>query len=126
MADEALFSPVDAMKLIKADACDHFNIKLMKAGGMTNALEISTIAESANIRGMLGGMNETRIALTAAARVHGAQKNILFADLDGFFSHTVDPVVDGMIVQGGMITLPEKPGLGADIDPAYLKTLKKA
>jgi L-alanine-DL-glutamate epimerase-like enolase superfamily enzyme len=30
-----------------------------------------------------------------------------------------------MSVQGGMITLPEKPGLGADIDPAFLKKLKK-
>lgn len=125
MADESLFFPSDAIKLIKADACDYFNIKLMKAGGMTNSIKISQIAEAANIRCMLGCMNETRIALTAAAHVHGAQKNILFADLDGYFSHTVDPVIDGMRVQGGMITLPEKPGLGVDIDPAYLKKLKK-
>jgi len=125
MADESLFFPSDAIKLIKADACDYFNIKLMKAGGMTNSIKISQIAEAANIRCMLGCMNETRIALTAAAHVHGAQKNILFADLDGYFSHTVDPVIDGMKVQGGMITLPEKPGLGVDIDPAYLKKLKK-
>jgi L-alanine-DL-glutamate epimerase-like enolase superfamily enzyme len=125
MADEALFFPADAIKLIKADACDYFNIKLMKAGGITNSLKISIIAEAANIRCMLGCMNETRIALTAAAHVHGAQKNILFADLDGYYSHTIDPVIDGMKVQGGMITLPEKPGLGVDIDPAYLKKLKK-
>jgi len=125
MADEALFFPTDAVKLIKADACDYFNIKLMKAGGITNSLKISIIAEAANIRCMLGCMNETRIALTAAAHVHGAQKNIIYADLDGYFSHTVDPVIDGMTVQGGMITLPEKPGLGADIDPAYLKKLRK-
>lgn len=125
MADETLFFPSDAVRLIQADACDYFNIKLMKAGGITNSLRISMIAEAANIRCMLGCMNETRIALTAAAHVHGAQKNILFADLDGYFSHTVDPVVDGMKVQGGTITLPEKPGLGVDIDPAFLKKLKR-
>jgi L-Ala-D/L-Glu epimerase len=125
MADEALFNPGDALKLIKAEACDYFNIKLMKAGGITNALKISTIAEAANIRCMLGCMSETRLALTAAAHVHGAQKNILYADLDGYFSLSVDPVVDGMTVRNGMVTLPEKPGLGADIDPAFLKTLKK-
>ncbi len=126
MADEALFSPTDAVRLIKADACDFFNIKLMKAGGMTNSLKIATIAEAANIRCMLGCMNETRLALTAAAHVHAATRNIVYADLDGYFSHVVDPIVGGMTVKGGMITLPEKPGLGADVDPAYLKKLKRA
>jgi len=125
MADEALFFPSDAIKLIKAEACDYFNIKLMKAGGITNALKISHIAESANIRCMLGCMMESRIALTAAAHVHGAQKNIVFADLDGHTSHSIDPVIDGMTIQNGMITLPEKPGLGVDVDPAFLKKLRK-
>jgi len=125
MADEALFLPGDALRLIEAQACDYFNIKLMKAGGMTNSLKISIIAGAANIRCMLGCMDETRIGLTAAAHVHGAQKNILYADLDGYFALSIDPVVDGMTVRNGMITLPEKPGLGVDIDPAYLKKLKK-
>jgi len=124
-ADESLFFPTDAVKLIKAGACDYFNIKLMKAGGITNSLKISIIAEAANIRCMVGCMAETRIGLTAAAHVIGAQKNIIFADLDGYFQHAVDPVVDGMKIQGGMVTLPEKPGLGVDIDPAYLKKLKR-
>jgi len=75
MADESLFSPTDALKLIQVGACDYFNIKLMKAG---------------------------------------------------YFSHTFDPIVDGMAVRNGMITLPEKPGLGVDVDPAFLKKLKRA
>jgi L-alanine-DL-glutamate epimerase-like enolase superfamily enzyme len=125
MADESLFFPSDALKLINAAACDYFNIKLMKAGGMTNGLRIALIAEAANIRCMLGCMIETRLGLTAAAHVHGACRNIVFADLDGYFSHTFDPIVDGMAVKDGMITLPEKPGLGADVDPAFLKKLKR-
>jgi L-alanine-DL-glutamate epimerase-like enolase superfamily enzyme len=125
MADESLFFPADALKLIQAGACDYFNIKLMKAGGMTNGLRIALIAEAANIRCMLGCMIETRLGLTAAAHVHGACRNIVFADLDGYFSHTFDPIVDGMAVKDGMITLPEKPGLGVDVDPAFLKKLKR-
>jgi L-alanine-DL-glutamate epimerase-like enolase superfamily enzyme len=126
MGDEALFTPADAIELARAEACDYFNIKLMKAGGITNSLKISLIAEAADIRCMVGCMNETRIALTAAAHVHGAQRNIIYADLDGYVGHTVDPVVDGMTVQNGIVTIPEKPGLGVDIDPAYLKMLRKA
>ncbi len=125
MADEALFSPHDAIRLIKEEACDYFNIKLMKSGGILNALKIAHIGESANIRAMVGCMLETRLALTAAAHLMAAQTNIIFADLDGNASHTVDPVVGGMIVKGGAITLPEEPGLGVDIDPAFLKKLRK-
>jgi L-alanine-DL-glutamate epimerase-like enolase superfamily enzyme len=125
MADEALFSPHDAIKLIKEEACDYFNIKLMKAGGVLNALKIAHIGEGANIRAMVGCMLETRLALTAAAHLMAAQRNIVFADLDGNASHTIDPVVGGMSVKGGIITLPEEPGLGVDVDPAFLKKLRK-
>jgi L-Ala-D/L-Glu epimerase len=126
MADESLHSPVDAIRLIKAEAVDYFNIKIMKSGGMRHALQISTIAEAADIRCMVGCMSETRLGLAASAHVVAAQKNIVFADLDSFLSLAVDPVIGGMTVKDGMVTMPETPGLGASFDPAFLKTLKKA
>ncbi|MGQ9673432.1 MAG: mandelate racemase/muconate lactonizing enzyme family protein [Candidatus Aminicenantales bacterium] len=125
MADEALFSPQDALKLIKAEACDYFNIKLMKAGGIGNSLKIAHLAEAANIRVMVGCMLETRLALTAAAHLMTARNNIIFADLDGNMSHTIDPILGGMEVKGGVITLPDSPGLGVDIDRAFLKKLRR-
>jgi L-alanine-DL-glutamate epimerase-like enolase superfamily enzyme len=125
MADEALFSPHDAIRLVRAEACDYFNIKLMKCGGVRNALKIAHIAESAGIRSMVGCMLESRLALTAAAHVMAAERTIVFADLDGHTSHAVDPVVGGLKLEGGTITLPETPGLGADIDPAFLRGLRK-
>jgi L-alanine-DL-glutamate epimerase-like enolase superfamily enzyme len=126
MADEALFSPTDAIRLVRAGACDYFNIKLMKCGGVRNALKIAHIAESAGIPSMVGCMLETRLALTAAAHVMAAERNIVFADLDGHTSHAVDPVIGGLKLEGGTITLPETPGLGVDIDPAFLRELRKA
>ncbi|MGQ9471775.1 MAG: mandelate racemase/muconate lactonizing enzyme family protein [Candidatus Aminicenantales bacterium] len=125
MADESLFLPADAVKLIRAQACDYFNIKVMKAGGLSNSLRIAYIAEAANIRCMLGCMIETRLALTGAAHVMAATDNIIFADLDGFTSHTIDPIIGGMKLNGGKITLPEQPGLGCDVDPAFLKKLRR-
>lgn len=125
MADESLFLPADAIKLIKAGACDYFNIKVMKAAGLANSIRIADIAEAANIRCMLGCMVESRLALTAAAHVMAAKPNIVFADLDGFTSHTVDPIIGGMKLDGGKITLPEAPGLGCDVDPAFLKKLRR-
>ena len=125
MADEACFLPADALKLVLAEACDYFNIKLMKAGGITNSIRIAHIADAANMRCMVGCMLESRVALTAAAHVVASQANIIFADLDGNAEHTVDPVVDGMTVKAGIVTLPEKPGLGCDVDPVFLKKLKR-
>jgi len=125
MADESLFLPADALKLIKAGACDYFNIKVMKAAGLANSLRIAHIAEAANIKCMLGCMVESRLALTAAAHIMAARENIVFADLDGFTSHTVDPIIGGMKLNGGKITLPETPGLGCDVDPAFLKKLRR-
>ncbi len=125
MADEAVFGPADAMKLIRADACDHFNIKIMKAGGILNSVRIAHIADGANIRCMVGCMLETKLGLTAAAHVVASQKNIIFADLDGNDEHVFDPVTGGITVKGGVLIMPETPGIGCDIDPAFLNKLTK-
>jgi L-alanine-DL-glutamate epimerase-like enolase superfamily enzyme len=125
MADEALFGPSDAIKLIRAEACDTFNIKVMKAGGLLNSIRIAHIADAANMRCMVGCMLESKLALTAAAHVVASQANIVYADLDGNSEHVTDPITDGMTVKAGELTLPEKPGLGCDVDPAFLKKLDK-
>lgn len=125
MADESVFSPNDAMRLAKAQACDYLNIKLMKSGGILSALRIADIGESAGLPCMIGCMLETRLALTAAAHVMAARPNIRFADLDGHTFHTIDPIVGGMRLEGGRIELPETPGLGVDVDPAFLKGLER-
>ena len=125
MADEALFGPADAIKLIRSEACDTFNIKVMKAGGLLNSIRIAHIADAANMRCMVGCMLESKLALTAAAHVVASQANIVYADLDGNSEHVTDPIIDGMTVKAGVLTLPEKPGLGCDVDPAFLKKLQK-
>ena len=125
MADEALFGPVDAIKLIRAEACDSFNIKVMKAGGLLNSIRIAHIADAANIRCMVGCMFESRLALTAAAHVVASQANIVHADLDGNNEHAIDPITGGITVNAGRLTLPETPGLGCDVDPAFVTKLRK-
>ena len=125
MADEALFGASDAIRLIREEACDYFNIKLMKAGGIFNSVKIAHIADAAGIKCMVGCMLESRLGLTAAAHVVAANANIWFADLDGNAEHVVDPIVDGVKLERDEIVLPDKPGLGCDVDPAFLKKLQK-
>jgi L-Ala-D/L-Glu epimerase / N-acetyl-D-glutamate racemase len=126
MADESIHSPHDVITGVRQNAMDMINIKLMKSGGILKAVETAQVAEAANLPCMLGCMSETRVALTAAAHVVMSQRICRYADLDAFLEHDVDPVVGGMQVAGGTVRLPDAPGLGLDIDPAFLKKLQPA
>jgi L-alanine-DL-glutamate epimerase-like enolase superfamily enzyme len=86
-------------------------------------IRMAHVAEAANMPCMVGCMLESRLGLTAAAHVAGAHDNVVWTDLDGHSSHTVDPVIGGMIFSRGRVTLPETPGIGADVDPAFLDKL---
>ena len=125
MADESVFDDHDAYKLISMGACDYLNIKLAKSGGIYVALKINAIAEAAGMRCMVGCMNETSLALTAAAHLVSARTNIQFADLDSADFLQENPVVGGITYdEGGKITISDAPGIGATIDPAFLRSLE--
>ena len=125
MADESLFDDHDAARLIAMEACDYLNIKLAKSGGIRIALRINAVAEASGVRCMLGCMNETRLALTAAAHVVSARKNIHFADLDSADFLTIDPIVGGIEYgEDGRVVLPDEPGIGAGIEESFLSGLE--
>jgi L-alanine-DL-glutamate epimerase-like enolase superfamily enzyme len=126
MADESVHSPHDAIEVIRREAVDLINIKLMKSGGILNAVRIAQIADAAGIKCMLGSMTETSLALTAAAHVGASQKNIIYADLDSFLFNANNPIIGGMELKEGFVRVPRGPGLGVEIDPAFLKTLSPA
>lgn len=123
MADESLFDATDAIRLVREEAVDYFNIKLSKSGGIFEALKINAIAEAAGIPCMIGCMSESRLALTANAHFASARQNVRFYDLDGCFEHADDPVYGGITYHGYQIELPETPGIGAEVDSTFLKNL---
>ncbi|MES2773695.1 MAG: dipeptide epimerase [Bacteroidota bacterium] len=122
MADESVFSHHDAKRLIYNKSCDYINIKLCKAGGISEALRIHDVCEVNDIPNMLGGMLESRVALSAKVHLALACPNIQFYDLDTcLLGHKVDPVIGGVQFDGMKLKLPDLPGIGADADPVYLK-----
>lgn len=112
MADESLFSPHDALDLLQMQAADLLNIKLMKCGGIYNALKIAAIAETYGVECMLGSMVESKISLTAAAHLAAAKKIITRVDLDAAILLAEDPVMGGFEKEIPRFTLTEAPGLG--------------
>lgn len=125
-ADESIFTHTDALRLVKADAVDYLNIKLVKSGGINTALKINSIAEAAGIRCMVGCFGESRLGLSAAAHLAAARSNICFIDLDSALHFREDPVRGGMDYipnAGGAICLPNTPGHGASFDETTLTEL---
>ncbi|HWQ30328.1 MAG TPA: dipeptide epimerase [Negativicutes bacterium] len=112
MADESLFSPEDGFNILKKRAADILNIKLMKCGGLHNALKINAMAESCGVECMIGSMIESKIGITAAAHLAGGKLNITRADLDAVDLMAEDPIEGGIQVNGSKCILPEGYGLG--------------
>ncbi len=122
MADESVFNHHDAERLIEAGACDYINIKFSKSGGIAEALKINQVCASNSVPCMMGGMLESRLALTAFAHYAMSQTNIQFYDMDTcLLGHRVDPVRGGVQFNGFFLELPESIGIGADIDDKYLE-----
>ena len=126
MADESVFNAHDAARLIREDACSYVNIKFAKSGGFHEAIKINSVCANASIPCMIGGMLETRLALTAFAHFALAHENVRFHDMDTcLIGHKVNPVTGGIRYEGLMIHVAEGPGLAADVDDAFLDTCER-
>lgn len=114
IADEACFSPEDALNIVKLNACDGINIKLMKSGGIEHAQAIYHIAKTAKMHIMVGCMLESPIGVAAIASFALSKPDIIYADLDPIFLIRENYVHGGAQRSGNKIILADKPGLGIE------------
>lgn len=112
MADESVFSPADALKIMQMGAADLINIKLMKCGGLYNALKIASAAELYGVECMIGCMLEAKISVNAAVHLACAKNIITKVDLDGPVLCSEDPILGGCVFDEKNITVSDEPGLG--------------
>ncbi len=126
MADESVYNHHDARKLINSGSCHYINIKLAKSGGIYEARQIHDLAASKGIACMMGGMLESRIALSAKLHFVYASPNIQFYDMDTcLLGHLEDPCVGGVTYNGYKLNIDDTPGIGADADEEFLKGCEK-
>ncbi|HAC25355.1 MAG TPA: dipeptide epimerase [Cytophagales bacterium] len=112
-ADEALLSPADGLSLSTAPvAAGIFNIKLMKCGGVREALRIADIAALQNIELFWGCNDESIVSITAALHAAFSCAHTKYIDLDGSLDLARDVVKGGFILKDGEMHCSDKPGLG--------------
>ena len=112
LADESVFSPEDALKIMQMGAADMVNIKLMKCGGLYNALKIASAAEVYGVECMIGCMLEAKISVNAAVHLACAKQIITKIDLDGPVLCSEDPIIGCAVFNEQLITVSDEPGLG--------------
>ena len=115
-ADEDVRDSADIPKV--AEFYDGINIKLMKCGGILEAVRMIRLAREKGLKVMLGCMIESTLAIAAAAQLLPLAD---YADLDGHLLISNDPF-EGLKMESGVIRLSGKPGLGVwpkkDLFPA--------
>ena len=122
MADESVYNHHDARKQINTASCDYINIKLAKSGGIHEAIKIHDLASSKGIACMMGGMLESRIALSAKLHFVYASRNIKFFDMDTCkLGHLEDPCAGGATYNNYNLDISDSPGTGADAREDFLE-----
>ena len=113
MADESVFGPREVVELIRMRAADIVNIKLMKTGGISNAVKIADICGLYGVDCMIGCMLESSIGVAAAVHLAVAKSDVISkVDLDGPSLCRYDPVAGGVIFNESEISVTDAPGLG--------------
>jgi L-alanine-DL-glutamate epimerase-like enolase superfamily enzyme len=127
MADESLMTLRDAYELAQARAVDVFCIKLYKVGGLKCAKKIAAVAEASGTLLNVGGLAAfSQLEAAAAAHFYASTppEHMMPAGefLFGVGAIGPDPLVPetDFVVKDGHVTLPDRPGLGIEINERAL------
>ncbi|MFW5820252.1 MAG: mandelate racemase/muconate lactonizing enzyme family protein [Bacteroidota bacterium] len=121
MADESIMNLKDVFSLTKNDLTDMINIKLMKSGGIAEALRINAVASAAKVEAMIGCMDESEVSISAGLHFALSRPNVIYADLDGHLDLMDDPAKGTLILKKGILYPNNLPGLGSEASDIFTK-----
>ncbi|MEP7053471.1 MAG: dipeptide epimerase [Pseudomonadota bacterium] len=101
-ADESASSAADVLALIAARAVDVINIKTMKSG-VAEAMSMISVARAAGLGLMIGGMVESKLAMTVSACLAAGMGGVQFVDLDTPWFMKDPPFTGGWVSRGATL-----------------------
>jgi L-alanine-DL-glutamate epimerase-like enolase superfamily enzyme len=116
MIDEGCHGPRDMLRAVSLRAADLVNIKLMKSGGILNALKLNAIAEAAGLAAQIGTMVESSVASAAGLHAAIAMTNVKTVEMGGPLMLAEDIGDAGSWYRHDLVAVPDSPGLGIAVD----------
>jgi L-alanine-DL-glutamate epimerase-like enolase superfamily enzyme len=126
MIDEGCHGPRDMLRAVSLRAADLVNIKLMKTGGILNALKLNAIAETAGVSAQVGTMVESSIASAAGLHTAIAMANVRTVEMGGPLMLAEDIGDVGSWYRRDVVTVPDEPGLGIAVDIGRVRQFSEA
>lgn len=126
-ADEACYSPQDALRIIRRGAADVLNVKVGKAGGLLQAKKVAALAEAAGLRCVIGTAFGTGLEIAAKLHLAAATPSIVdgveFTELGLHDAMLGGDQADAFALplEDHGLRVPNGPGLGVALDPAKLR-----
>ena len=118
MADESAFTLADVEAIIQQGAASIINIKLMKTGGLSQAMRIADLAHAHGLVCMMGCMLESSISVAAAVHLAVARPEVITRiDLDPPALCREDPVRSNVRFDEAELSCGDAPGLGIASPP---------
>ncbi len=137
--DEGVWSPYDAMEVVGQESADAISIYYSKSGGLQRAMEIGVIAAAAGMPVNLNGALETGVGnagnlhLIAALRAEVLPSVIPVTTIKGKETckvggvfYTDDIITEPFPYENGCLAIPDKPGLGVELDPEKIERYRVA
>jgi L-alanine-DL-glutamate epimerase-like enolase superfamily enzyme len=126
MADESVTGPASLVEIIRRQAADIVKLKVMKQGGLVRTLAMVETAAAAGLRVVIGhgfGLTLSTLAEAAVAAVSPAVLD--GCEAVGPLKMAGDVVAAPVVLDQGVLALPEGPGLGADVDVEALARYRR-
>jgi o-succinylbenzoate synthase len=123
--DESIHSFEDARKAIELGSCKIINIKVGRVGGLTESKKIHDYCEKHGVPVWCGGMLEAGVGRAHNVAITTLPQFIMPGDTAGSSRYWERDIIDPeVIVQNGVITVPNLPGIGYEINRKTLELLR--
>jgi o-succinylbenzoate synthase len=120
--DESIVSFDDARKAIELGSCKVINIKMGRVGGLGEAKRIHDFCLSKGIPVWAGGMIEFGVSRAHNLALASLPGFTIPGDISGSERYWEEDIIEPKIqVENGSIVLPDRPGIGFDVNEKRLK-----
>lgn len=119
--DESIHSLADARKAIELGSCKIINIKIGRVGGLSESKRIHDYCQEHGIAVWCGGMLESGVGRAHNIALTSLPQFTLPGDTAGSANYWKEDIISPeVVVENGIIPIPDKPGIGYEVDEEVL------